>query len=145
MLSSAGRGTPVYAASDIRRNTMVLDSDLLVDRREFERILLHEAHHFIWAHMGYRARRTYEDIVAAERSRGELGWSAEKRKIKLTEADRQQRTRKWRDYVCESFCDTGAWYYARSRKHPEWTLAPLFRERRARWFREYFGGASRSL
>lgn len=123
----------------------MLDSVLLDDPPEFERILLHEVHHFIWARLGNPARWSYERLVAGERSKGELGWSAEGLKIKLLPDDRLQRTRRWRDYVCESFCDTGAWFYSRVKKHEEWTLAGRFRERRAQWFREYFAGSKASL
>jgi hypothetical protein len=48
--------------------------------------------------------------------------------------------RAWRDYVCESFCDTAAWLYSGVRRHPEFTLAPRFRERRAAWFEAAFAG-----
>ena len=44
----------------------------------------------------------------------------------------------WRDYVCESFCDTAAWLYGRIRRHDEFTLAERNRRRRAEWFRSTF-------
>ena len=46
-------------------------------------------------------------------ARGELGWSAEWRKLEL-DAGRhlRPRTRRWREYCCESFCDTAAWLYS---------------------------------
>jgi len=68
--------------------------------------------------------------------RGELGWSAEWRKSKLTPLDRRERTRKWREYCCESFCDTAAWLYAGVRTHAEFTLAAAGRAERREWFRK---------
>jgi hypothetical protein len=140
LLSRAGKGNAVYAGSDIRKRTMVLDSELASDPSELERILFHEIHHFIWVRLGNPVRFSYEALVAAERSRGELGWSSESLKVQLTDDDRKSRSRLWRDYVCESFCDTGAWLYSSTRKHEEWTLAGRFRTTRKGWFREFFVG-----
>jgi len=120
---------------------MVLDAELLRRPRELRRIFVHELHHFTWVRLGNPQRRAYEELLAAESgARGELGWSAETAKLKLTPADRKARTRRWREYVCESFCDTAAWFYSASDKHPEWTLAARYRARRERWFRECFRG-----
>jgi hypothetical protein len=47
--------------------------------------------------------------------------------------------RAWRDYLCESFCDSAAWFFADLRRHDEVTLARRHRERRAEWFRDWFG------
>jgi hypothetical protein len=49
------------------------------------------------------------------------------------------RTRRWREYCCESFCDTAAWMYSGVRSHPEFTLAPRFRARRRLWFENAIG------
>ena len=65
---------------------------------------------------------------------GELGWSAEWRKDKLTRADARRRTLRWRRYACESFCDTAAWLFAGLRKHDEFTLAGRARRLRRQWF-----------
>ena len=70
-------------------------------------------------------------------ARGELGWSAEGRKSALDPADCAQRTRAWREYVCESFCDTAAWFFSVQTEHPEWTLARKHRQARRRWFRGF--------
>jgi len=52
--------------------------------------------------------------------------------------------RGWREYLCESFCDTGAWLYAGVKGHDEYTLAARFRKRRRAWFAEAFrGGVAR--
>jgi hypothetical protein len=128
------RGTPVHAASHIRRREIVLDADLLRHPEDLARIFVHEVHHFVWVRLGNRRRRAYEEVLRREfeaRARGELGWSAENLKRRLGAADIERRSRKWREYVCESFCDTAAWRYAGLRSHPEWTLAERFRRKRA--------------
>ena len=51
-----------------------------------------------------------------------------------------RRGRPWREYLCESFCDTAAWLYGDVRKHEEFTLAARFRQRRAGWFKAAFDG-----
>jgi len=81
--------------------------------------------------------RSYERLVAGELGRsalGELGWSAEWRKGKLVRRDRTARTRRWREYCCESFCDTAAWVYAGVERHEEFTLATRLRAARRKWF-----------
>jgi hypothetical protein len=85
-------------------------------------------------------------VLAAELragARGELGWSAEWRKRALAPADLAARTRRWREYCCESFCDTAAWLFAGLPGHSEFTLAGRWRERRRRWFLE--SGAGRAI
>ena len=73
------------------------------------------------------------------RARGELGWSAESRKRLLSKSTvRTGGSPPWRDYLCESFCDTAAWMYSGVRRHPEYTLAARHRNRRAEWFRAAF-------
>jgi len=82
----------------------------------------------------------YEDLLRLERKQhahGELGWSAELRKNRLAGSPRHD-NRLWRDYLCESFCDTAAWIYSGVRRHPEYTLAARHRDRRAEWFRAAF-------
>ena len=140
LLSRGKRGTPVHAGCFIRKRIITLESDLISKPSEFDRILVHELHHFIWARLANAARRSFEETIEAESSTGELGWSAESMKQKLTAGDRSRRSTRWRVYACESFCDTGAWYYSSLRKHSEWTLAQASRRKRAAWFREYFDG-----
>lgn len=134
LLSGSSLGTPVHAGSHLQRREMFLDSDLLLNRLELIRIFVHEVYHFFWARLGKVRRKMYEDLVHAEMqagARGELGWSAQLLKNQLTPTDRKRRTRRWREYVCESFCDTGAWSYSSARTHPEWTLAESRRRKRA--------------
>ena len=131
-------GQPVHAGSFIRRREIVLDCALAGNRRELARILAHEICHFAWPRLGNSLRHSYENLLVSElrrKARGELGWSAEWRKQELRPRDILRRTRRWREYVCESFCDTGAWVLS-ARRHAEQTLAPRFRNARRRWFED---------
>ena len=74
--------------------------------------------------------------------RQELGWSAQWRKDALRLHDPIARTRRWREYCCESFCDTAAWRYCGVCEHDEFTLSKRHREARRRWFAEVFGTAA---
>lgn len=144
LYSEHTRGEPVHAASFIRKRRIVLDSDLEQHPRELARILVHELFHFVWVRLGNPARRSYERLLVEERrqrARGELGWSAESRKRNLPpDSPTLTASRLWREYLCESFCDTAAWIYAGVRRHPEYTLAARHRRRRAGWFRKAFSG-----
>jgi hypothetical protein len=138
-------GQPVYAGTFIRKRRIVLDLELAGKRNELVRILTHELFHFAWVRLGNETRRSYEDLLRREwsqRARGELGWSAESRKLGLSHNLRPttHRPRNWRDYACESFCDTAAWLYSGIGRHPEFTLARRYRKRRAEWFRATFHG-----
>ena len=113
---------------------MILERDLLQSPQELKRIWLHELAHFVWWRMSNVNRRSWERILFAERTRGELGWSSQWRRDQLTANDRERRTRKWREYCCESFCDTAAWIQTGRPKHPEATLAPRYRKARIHWF-----------
>ncbi len=119
---------------------MILDRALERDRDEFARIFLHEVFHFTWNRLGNPSRLSFERLLQLEmesRARGELGWSAESRKKLLASSDRLARNRKWREYCCESFCDSGAFILAERSVHPEFTLASRHRERRRAWFRDH--------
>jgi hypothetical protein len=142
LYSNRPHGQPVYAGSFIRKRQIVLDQDLERHPRELARILVHELFHFAWVRLGNPMRRSYEMLVREEwkrRARGELGWSAESRKRVLSQGSpRAGNSPEWRDYLCESFCDTAAWIYSGVRRHPEYTLATRHRNRRAEWFRAAF-------
>ena len=130
----------VHAGSFLRRRSIAFNCR----RGEFARICVHELFHFVWLRLGNQRRRSYEDILRKERAaaaRGELGWSAEWRKRGLSPRDVETRTRRWRQYCCESFCDTAAWIYSGVPRHEEFTLACKFRERRRAWFRRLTSGA----
>ncbi|HEY1184011.1 MAG TPA: hypothetical protein VGE89_07490, partial [Bryobacteraceae bacterium] len=112
------------------------------------RVFVHEWFHFVWRRAGNPLRRDFEALLAAERragARGELGWSAEWRKRALTAQEVRVRSRRWREYCCESFCDTAAWLYAGAAKHAEFTLALRFRRRRQAWFAQNIAGKRLSI
>ncbi len=128
---------PHLAATSIPKRLILLDSQTLRERGEFERILVHEIFHFVWLRLSNQYRWSWEALLQSEftaQAKGELGWSAEWRKCKLTSADRERRTPAWRRYACESFCDSAASTYGGFRDHDEFTLAQRFRRNRANWF-----------
>jgi len=133
--SGTGRGTEVHAGSFPRKREMVLDAALR--GKELTRIFVHEVFHFAWLRLGNARRLSFEDLLHGEakaHARGELGWSAASRKQGLGKQDRRNRTRRWREYVCESFCDTAAWHLSGVVEHEEFTLSRRWRNRRAEWF-----------
>jgi hypothetical protein len=138
------RRGPVHAGSFLRQRRIAFDCA----RAEFPRIFAHETAHFIWLRLGNPLRRAWEELLRAEwsaRATGELGWSAEWRKAALHQSDLARRTRRWREYCCEAFCDTAAWLWSGFRRHPEFTLAGNFRFRRRKWFEARFAGRSLSI
>ena len=138
------RRGPVHAGSFLRERRIALDCT----RAEFPRIFVHEVAHFVWLRLGNAARLRYEEMVRAEiaaRARGELGWSAEWRKEELLPVDGAGRTRRWREYCCESFCDTAAWVYSGAMRHKEFTLAARWRRRRRAWFAEALADRTLSI
>jgi hypothetical protein len=129
----------VYAGGFLRRREIVVDEALRRNAGELARILTHEVFHFVWLRLGNGRRQQWEHVLLDEwtrRATGELGWSSEWRKLRLTPEDRPQRSRRWREYACESFCDTAAWIYAGNGGHPEFTLRPRFRAARREWFQD---------
>jgi len=134
----------VHAGAFLRERRIVLNCT----HSEFARIFVHELFHFVWLRAGNPARREFEDLLKKEhvaRARGELGWSAEWRKSELSREDLRVRSRRWREYCCESFCDTAAWLYSGAGDHEEFTLRTLCRNRRRDWFRKTFQGRGLSI
>jgi hypothetical protein len=130
------RRGPVHAGSFLRERRIAFSCT----RVECPRIFVHEIFHFVWLRAGNPLRRSYEVLLTAETgARGELGWSAEWRKQGLKNDDIRLRSRRWREYCCESFCDTAAWLYSGVTRHPEFTLAGRFCARRRAWFRNNVG------
>lgn len=137
LLSGPGPGDAVHAATFIRRREVVLDRELRQQPRELARIAVHEVFHFVWARLPNRTRKGWEALLGDELksgARGELGWSSQWRKERLGDSDFARRSRRWREYVCESFCDTAAWLYGHLKDHEEFTLGERRRRRRAAWF-----------
>lgn len=120
---------------------------MLTQPVDLARILIHEVFHFAWVRLGNPRRDSYAGLLGDEFQRGaqgELGWSAEYRKLDLVqECGRDGNVAahpKWREYVCESFCDTAAWTCLKLTKHDEFTLPPRYRQARERWFAELVDG-----
>jgi hypothetical protein len=129
------RRGPVHAGAFLRERRIAFECTLA----EFPRIYVHELFHFAWRRAGNPLRWSFEGLLRREKeagARGELGWSSEWRKRALSEDDIRRRTRRWREYCCESFCDTAAWLYSGSAHHPEFTLSRPFRHFRRAWFME---------
>jgi hypothetical protein len=127
------RRGPVHAGSFLRERRIVFDCT----HAEFPRIFVHELFHFVWLRLGNPARHSWEALLGGEchrTRRGELGWSAQWRKEALSDNDIARRSRAWRLYCCESFCDTAAWLYSGVAAHPEFTLAGNPCRARRRWF-----------
>ena len=134
------RHGPVHGGAFLRERRILFDCT----RAEFPRIFVHELFHFVWLRLGNPARISFERLIVNEvqRASGELGWAAESRKRKLTCADWQLRTRRWREYCCESFCDTAAWLYSGAVAHPEFTFSEGLLAVRggAKWSERMLGG-----
>jgi hypothetical protein len=129
-------GTAVHAASFIRLRKIVLEDELLARPDALRLILAHELLHFLWPRLSNALRAEYSQMLRHEiecRARGELGESSEVRKNAFLAAGRC-----WREYICESFCDSGAWIYCNIEAQPEIRLAKRWQKIRLHWFRERF-------
>jgi hypothetical protein len=137
LVSGGTQGQEVHAGAFLRRRRIVLDVALKRRPALLRRIWTHELFHFVWVRLGNCRRESYQQLLAGEirrGARGELGWSAEWRKEALKEDDVRRRTRRWREYACESFCDTAAWLLSAVRASSEYTLNARDRARRRQWF-----------
>lgn len=144
LLSGEARGVAVHAASFLHQRRIVLDRALLRHPRECDRILAHEIFHFVWWKLPPSARTEYEALINAEMAAGlpgEMGWSAQWRKEALPPAYRTRLASRWREYVCESFCDTAAAHLLSLRAHAEITLPARARRLRTRWMRDFLASS----
>lgn len=127
----------MHAAALIRRREIIIETDLLARPRLFSLILVHEIFHFVWARLGNKQRAGFAELLAREQeayARGELGESAEVAKQSIRAFDRERSPRAWRNYVCESFCDTAACLYGGAPRHAGFTLAKRWKRKREKWF-----------
>lgn len=101
-------------------------------------IVVHEIFHFVWTRLGNRARKNFADLLLLEFARGARGELGESAGVKKSLLELQNEwscnSRLWREYVCESFCDTAAWLYAGVKRHQSFTLANRWSSRRQNWF-----------
>lgn len=126
----------MHAAAFIRKRRVVLEDALLQRPAKLRLIFVHEVFHFVWARFGNRARNEFSAILRNEfenRARGELGESSGVKKHNFFRRVPESTSREWREYVCESFCDTAAWFYCGRRLSGEATLAARWRNLRSRW------------
>jgi hypothetical protein len=138
------RRGPVHAGAFLRERRIAFDCT----PAEFARIFVHEVAHFIWLRLSNPKRRSFEELLRAELARrtpGELGWSAEWRKLALRPSDLSARSRRWREYCCESFCDTAAFLFSGVQRHPEFTLAARPSRLRREWFGRNLGAGPFSI
>lgn len=115
----------------------MLNSELVGSPKELARIVTHELYHFAWIRLGNAERKSYEALLRGEilmGESGELGWSSERVKKLLRRSDVRGQSRRWKFYVCESFCDTAAWI-ATGGRSGEVTLGARARRNRRAWFR----------
>ena len=127
----------MHAAAFIRRREIILETDLLARPHLLRLILVHEIFHFVWARLGNRMRAAFSELLAKEQqagARGELGGSAVIKKELLVPADYPRNSPAWRDYVCESVCDTAAWLSSGVRRHRAFTMGKRWRRSREAWF-----------
>jgi len=110
----ATRGNAVHAASFLRERRIVVEDALLNNAASLRYILVHELFHFVWWRLGNPSRRSFDMLIRKEVRvgiRGELGESSGVAKSKLQAGDCEGSGPRWKNYVCESFCDTAAWFY----------------------------------
>lgn len=126
-------GVEIHAAAFLKHRELIMDAALLDNAPELIRIFIHEVFHFVWRRLDNKTRKSWEIHLLGERQRrvrGELGWSSELQKSKL----KANTGPRWKYYVCESFCDTAAWFFLESYHHDEITLGRTARMARHRWF-----------
>jgi hypothetical protein len=148
LLSRKQKGDAVYAGSFLRKRRIVLEQQMVKTPRVLERIFVHEVFHFVWSRLSAALRDSYSNLILAEIAagvHGELGWSAESMKLKLTAEDIETLNRRWKDYICESFCDTAGWMYGSASRYSEMTLGRESRDARRSWMREHIEGRSLAI
>lgn len=137
LLSGAGLGVPVHAAAFIRQRIVVLEMDLFSRPEQLRFILVHEIFHFVWVRLSNGQRRAFISLLADEmqsRARGEIGESAGvKKRLLQKNASSDSPSRLWRDYACESFCDSGAAFFSGAAVNEHCTLADRWVKRRYTW------------
>lgn len=117
----------------------MLEAALLSTPAMFRLILIHELFHFAWLRLGNNLRQDFKTLLLQEwknGAAGELGESSGVMKRRLRQAAESATPGLWRDYACESFCDTAACFYAGSGNDGLFTLRERWRKRREAWFQE---------
>lgn len=134
---SPHRGHAVHAASFLPERRIVLERRLLAEADELRIILTHELFHFVWRRLGNRVRAEFDSLMQTEcgnRARGAVGESSSVARKALTAEDLPARSARWKNFVCESFCDTAAWLHAGVSESEHFRLAKRWKDLRAQWF-----------
>lgn len=147
LLSGGDVGTPVYAAAFLRQRRIILEASLLSDAALLRFIFVHELFHFVWMRLGNSARAEYSRLIAREfmsRARGELGESSAVKRAALGNATQGLlQSAAWREYVCESFCDSAGFLFTGASVHDDPKLGKTWTAIRRRWFDEKLAGERR--
>jgi hypothetical protein len=133
LLSGADAGVPVHAAAFIRRRLIVLETALFSQPERLRFIVIHEIFHFVWARLSNGQRRAFTDLLADEIRRGVKGEAGESADLKKRLIQKEALRRLWRDYACESFCDSGAAFFSGAATNEHFTLADRWAKRRHLW------------
>ncbi len=133
----------MYAASFIRQRRIVLEASLLSSPTTLRFIFVHEVFHFAWVRVGNRARNDYARLLTNELqhgARGELGESSAVKKAELRlQPEIPSASKLWRDYLCESFCDSAAYMLTGGSVHEGAKLAKSLDRATARMVRGKIG------
>ena len=117
---------------------MVFEAGLLSNPAALRFIFVHELFHFVWVRLGNKKRDEYSRLLASEfanKARGELGESSAVKKAELRIRPALSRASKiWRDYVCESFCDSAACIFTDGPVHDGCKLGKGWTALRREWF-----------
>jgi hypothetical protein len=138
------QGRELDGASFIRQREIVLADSL--SQPEHRRVLLHELFHFVWVRLSNQQRRSYEELLRSEMDRGvigELSWPSFQAKERLNKQDWSTRSKGWRGYACESFCDTCSWYWRGMPGEGESAFPKIERTVRKRWVENLSAAAIR--
>jgi hypothetical protein len=139
LLSGQPIGTAVHAASFIRDRSITLESALLSRPNTAKLIFVHEVFHFAWARLSNGRRQEFSDLLANEMRRGAVGELGESSAVKkggiVSRNIADAASRRWRDYVCESFCDTAAWAFGNVARGQDFSLANRWKGLRKEWLR----------
>ena len=100
-----GPGDEVFAASFLPRREIILDTELLENAPDFIAIMAHELYHFVWRRLPNAQRQAWSELLQLERKPRHAGLSS---KLRWERFQGNSSPRKWKDYVCEAFCDTAA-------------------------------------
>lgn len=133
LLSEAERGVPVHAAAFIRQRTIVLETDLFSQHEQLRLILAHELFHFVWVRLSNGQRHEFAALLMDEIRRGARGEVGESAAVRKGLFQKKGSPRLRRDYVCESFCDSGAAFFSGVVTNEGFTLAERWAKRRYAW------------